>query len=953
MRKIFTLFLSILMLCILGTATAQEYRIYGNVIDTDIGDALYGANIMLDNGMGISTDLDGSYSIDVPAGTHKVTASFVGYGSVTKTIVVKDKNVRADFSLSPAILQEITIVADVAKFRETPVAFSSIKPQKIEEELGQQDIPMLLNNTPGAYATQQGGGDGDARITIRGFSQRNIAIMIDGVPVNDMENGWVYWSNWFGLDNVTRNIQVQRGLSSSKLALPSVGGTMNIITKGIDNKRSASIKQEVGSDMYLRTSVMLNSGTIGNGWGFTMAGSYKQRDGWVDQTWSRAGFYYAKIQKRTGNHLISIDAMGAPQEHAQRKYKKEIDRYNLAYAQSLGIDTDYYYRTNGDTIAKENMNKGLQYNPYWGYVNRWTLSESGDTIWGGQEMLSEKVNYYHKPMFTIRDFWTVNDNLYISNIAYLSIGKGGGTGLDTQSGVTFDENGQLNFQSIYDKNRVTNWNSALGDLGTGFPVGYQSNNFLRSSNNEHFWYGLLSTVNYNITEKIELSSGIDLRSYRGAHYEQIYDLLGGDYAIETTNRTSTSKFKTEDDIISYHNDGLVNWGGVFTTLKYKEGRSSTFINLTGSYSGYKRIDYFKKMDLVFEDTIMNQAVGYSFANLLDTEGAYDTVYYNGQAYTMNSANARHAETDWYWQPGFTIKAGYNFNINERLNAFTNLGFMSNAPKFNNIYYYDNNLYEAIENERVQALELGMAYFSPSFSAKINGYYTIWENKPSSGFSYEYRDPITDLVSYYYVNINGMDATHMGVEFDFIYKFSDKLDFQGLASFGDWRWASDDSVKVYDRDQQYVETIYYNAKNLMVGDAAQTQYAASLRYEPIDNLYLNATYRYFMRHYSDFNPLDLDPTENPQNFDDDGNPLQSWQLPNYGLLDLHAGYGRKIGKQYYKISFGVLNVLDEIYISDATNNDTYNEYSYSDFDAKSASVFFGLGRRFNASIKVTF
>ena len=947
--KRFTYLFTVCLIFIATTLSGQEYRIFGNVNDTDIGDGLYGANVILNDGTGISTDLEGKYSLNVNPGTYSVTVSFVGYESITKNIQIVNKSVRLDFDLSPIMLQEITIVADIAKLRETPVAFSSIKPQKIEEELGQQDIPMLLNNTPGAYATQQGGGDGDARITIRGFSQRNIAIMIDGVPVNDMENGWVYWSNWFGLDNVTRNIQIQRGLASSKLALPSVGGTMNIITKGIDNKKSMSIKQEVGSDMYLRTSLMLNSGTIGNGWGFTVAGSYKQRDGWVDNAWSKAGFYYAKVQKRAGNHLISFDAMGAPQVHAQRKYKREIDRYSKEYAESLGMNTDNYINSIGDTTPRVNTDHGIRYNPFWGYVDRWTLSESGDTIHGGQELLSEKTNYFYKPMFTLRDFWTVNENLYISNIAYLSIGRGGGTGLNSQSGVEFDENGQLDFQKIYDRNRVTVWGDYLDD----FPSGYSANNYLRSSKNEHFWYGLISTVNYNITEKLELSSGIDIRSYKGSHYKQIDDMLGASYSIETTSKTSTNKFLKEGDITGYHNDGLVNWGGVFSQLKYKNGRSSSFVNVTGSYSGYKRVDYFKKMDLVFEDTVMQQAVGYSFDNLADATGHYDTVYYNGQAYTMNSANARHAESDWFWIPGFTIKAGYNFNINEHLNAFTNIGYMSNAPKFNNVYDYDNNLFEAIENEKVQAVELGMAYFSSSFSAKLNSYYTIWQNKPSSGFSYNYRDPITDIVSIYYVNINGMDAVHRGIEFDFIYKFTDKLDFQGLVSIGDWKWASEDSVKVYDRDQQYVETIFYNAEDLMVGDAAQSQFAASLRYEPIKNLYINTTYRYFMRHYSDFNPLDLDPTKNPENFDENGNPFQSWELPDYGLLDIHAGYGRKIGKQYYKVSFGILNVLNTLYISDASNNDTYNEYQYSDFDAKSAAVFMGMGRRFNASIKVTF
>ena len=56
-------------------------------------------------------------------------------------------------------------------------------------------------------ATNQGGGAGDARINVRGFNQRNVAIMINGIPVNDMENGWVFWSNWDGVTDVTSSIQ--------------------------------------------------------------------------------------------------------------------------------------------------------------------------------------------------------------------------------------------------------------------------------------------------------------------------------------------------------------------------------------------------------------------------------------------------------------------------------------------------------------------------------------------------------------------------------------------------------------------------------------------------------------------------------------------------------------------------------------------------------------------------
>ena len=258
----------------------------------------------------------------------------------SQEIEVIDKPLNLTFMMETIVLDEISVVGDVARSRETPVAFTTLLPAKIEEQLSGQDIPMLLNKTPGVYATQQGGGDGDARITIRGFSQRNVAVMLDGIPVNDMENGWVYWSNWFGLDAVTRSIQVQRGLGASKLALPSVGGTMNILTKGIETKRSLSIEQAVDNNGKLTTNLGYTSGTLKHGWGVTLAGAYKSGDGWVDQTNVKAWFFFAKIDKKWGNHITSLTGFGAPQTHTQRSYKRSIADYDTDYAKEHGVSPE-------------------------------------------------------------------------------------------------------------------------------------------------------------------------------------------------------------------------------------------------------------------------------------------------------------------------------------------------------------------------------------------------------------------------------------------------------------------------------------------------------------------------------------------------------------------------------------------------------------------------------------
>ena len=903
-----------------------QIQVCGVVTDALTGEALIGATILYGKGMGTATDYEGNFSFEIQKGERSVQVSYVGYKQINKTITITNKPLTINFKLETILLNEVQVVADVARDRETPVAFSTISMKKIDEELASQNIPMVLNSTPGVYATQSGGGDGDARITIRGFNQRNVAVMIDGIPVNDMENGWVYWSNWFGLDAVTSNIQVQRGLGASKIAIPSVGGTMNILTKGTGNKTGGVIKQEVGSYGYLRTSFGFNSGKLNKGWGVTLAGSYKKGNGFVDETWSEGFFYYTKIQKELGKHIISLSAMGAPQKHGQRSYKSDIATYDTTFARLFSDDTDF-----SDRI----VNKGIEFNKHWGYLDRWSINSSGDTT-HKKETLNTKQNYYHKPQFALRDFWTVTNNLYMSNIAYASIGNGGGTAI---SGSSYDQNGQYNLQEIYNVN--VSGPFSIDPLYSD--VERKSGNYLKSSINNHYWYGLLSTMNYQLTDKISLSGGVDIRYYKGEHYREIYDLLGGDYAITEDDETQLSPIKRKGDIIGYHNDGLVKWHGIFSQVEYSNGILSGFLNISGSKSAYKRIDYFKKKDLVLADTTYRKALG---SHKFFGEMLMDTIWHMGKAYTMQSNEAKNNATNWKWISGYTLKSGTNFNIDEYNNVFVNIGYISKAPRFNNVYDFENQLYKEIENEIVKALEVGYAYKKSLFSINANGYYTLWENKPADGGVTIRIDDI-DFKS----NINGMNALHKGLEFDFGLRLTQQLTLEGLLSLGDWIWKSGDSIVFYDENNNIgvdafgdTVNVVFDAEEVHVGDAAQTQFGLSIRYEPINNAYFKIRGIYFDNYYADFDPLTL--TEGNKG-------RESWKIPSYKLLDLHCGYKFKLSDKH-KLDFrvSILNLLNEKYISDAQNNDPYNA-NYQDFDAKSAGVFFGLGRRFNMSVKFSF
>ena len=964
------LFLSLFVCFFFNTAFSQNIKVSGNITDKNTGEILIGASVIYGKGIGVNTDFDGNFSFFTNSGSRKITISYVGYKQITTEIQVDSKTPFLKFKLDPIKLKEVHIVADVARDRETPVAFSTVSLKKVNEELASQDIPMILNSTPGVYATQSGGGDGDARITIRGFNQRNVAVMIDGIPVNDMENGWVYWSNWSGLDAVTSNIQVQRGLGASKIAIPSVGGTMNMITKGIGNKKGGTIKQSVGSYGKLKTNIGYNSGKLKNGWGYTLAGSYKKGNGFVDQTWSEGFFYYTKIQKEFNNHTLTFSAMGAPQKHGQRSYKSDIATYDTIFARNLGDSSSF------DTVINEEqriINRGINYNKHWGNINRWTIDNNGDTI-HNRSILNTRKNYFHKPQYSLRHFWIVNEKFHISNISYLSIGNGGGTRLSGEQEYT--NNGQINLQLAYDNN-MSDSVTPFFPLGINVDPLYsdtlnKARTILQSSINNHFWYGFLSTANYQLNNEIELSGGIDFRSYKGEHYREVYDLLGADYFIEDEpNGLQTTKIKVVGDKTGYHNDAFVKWIGSFGQFEYKNEKISAFLNISGSRSGHKRHDHFSKKTLelsagtytlknsysdyldtiqVYSDSIVE--VGYSLdQSLNDTNRSVMvmdeyTDINSGQSYNLNSNEAKGDITDWYWITGYTLKTGANYNINDYNNIFFNIGHISKAPRFNNIFDYDNQLFREIKNEKVNAIEFGYSYRSRSFSSNINVYNTQWKNKPhSKGI----KITIDDID--YKSNVNGMDASHKGIEFDGALKINQKFTVEGLISLGDWIWTSADSVRFFDDNNNPVldesgnEFISsFDAKGVHVGDAAQTQYGISIRYEPNKVSYIKIRATHFDDYYSDFDPLSLNGSNARR---------ESWKIPSYQLIDLHSGYKIKLTKENkLDLRLSIINLLDKTYISDAQNNDSYSSI-YNNFDAKSAGVFFGLGRRINISAKINF
>lgn len=259
---------------------AQNLQIKGKVVDNETMEPLIGVHVKcVDNYA--TTDIDGDFTITVNRDDEYIHFTYIGYKNDSiKASSLQDVGI-IKLTTDIKIMPDVIITSQLAVNRKTPIATSNISSETIEERLGNSEFVEALKYTPGVHANKQGGGWGDSEIFMRGFDNTNIAILVNGIPVNDMETGTLYWSNLASLSDVTSFMQTQRGIGANKVSAPSVGGSINIVTKGADAKRGGSVSYSAGNDGYQKATFNINTGLLKKGWAASLLGSYSSGNGYV------------------------------------------------------------------------------------------------------------------------------------------------------------------------------------------------------------------------------------------------------------------------------------------------------------------------------------------------------------------------------------------------------------------------------------------------------------------------------------------------------------------------------------------------------------------------------------------------------------------------------------------------------------------------------------------------
>ena len=889
---------------LIGSSSAiAQSTVIGKVVDENDAPLIGATVIVPGTSTGTGTDAAGNFSLKVDAGTQSVEISFIGY--VTETREIKGGG-RIDLGTivlktDAVTLQDVIVSQSVAVQRKTPVAVSTVTADEITYKLGGQEFPEILKSTPGVYVTKDGGGFGDAKINMRGFQSANVAVMVNGVPVNDMEWGGVYWSNWAGLSDVTRSMQTQRGLGASKISAPSVGGSVNIVTNGIDAKKGGTFSFGVGNDGLYNLSLSLSAGLTKNGWAMSILAAKRWDDGYIQGTNFEGYNWFVNISKRINDrHQLSLTAFGAPQKHGQRNALND-----------------------GLTIAEWQKAKNFM-----GEKDMYRYNASYGFDKNGKQRYSS-FNEYHKPQISLNHQWQIDYKSSLSTALYMSIGRG--SGYSGQGRTSADRNawkgtnyGILNttFRNpdgtfAYDKIQELNAASIDG-----------SRMVMSKSNNNHMWYGLLSTYTNQITPSLELSAGVDVRYYIGEHNNEIIDLYDGKYFIDDNSRRNVKasdniaaadptwqyeKLQVGDKVYRDY-DGHVHQEGVFAQLEWTRNKLNAFVSGSISNTGYWR---------------------------------YDRFYYD----------AEHAESDHVNFLGYTVKGGANYNITDKHNVFANLGYISRAPFFSGGAFLQSTTSNVTNpdplNERVFSAELGYGFRSGIFTANLNAYYTLWMDKSFV------RSTQMSNGDYARINLGGVDARHMGIELDFSLRPTRWMDITGMLSLGNWIWDSNTKGYIYDSQGQPMTAaldgtvasgimaddhawLFLKQKGIKVGGSAQTTGAIGMTVRPMKGLRVSADWNAYGNNYADFwlgSGLNGNQTIEVKD---------PWRIPWGHQLDLSASYRFKIGNIFATIYGNVNNVYNYNYIMDA-QSDALQEGIWQNAYA----VMYSFGRTYTVRVKINF
>ncbi len=372
-------------------AFAEEWKLVGAVNDTQ-GEPLMAVTVMTDiAGVGTMTDDNGIFQLSGSGVRPRIISfSHLSFKPLAQELQLSAFDSSLTIILESALImkQGITVSANRARAGETPVAFSDITSDEIQRDYTVGDLPAQLSGTPNLYTYSDGGSIlGYSHIAIRGFDEKRISVYVNGIPLNDPEDHVTYFIDLPDFASDVRDIQVQRGVGESMYADGTFGGSINVVTYGLDQPRKLSFTTGIGEyqagDNWIgqttRQTLQFSSGLVEGRYSFKARYSRQSTGGYIENSWHNGSSYYISASRIDPKSTTTFNTYGGPQQ---------------THAAWDGIDLDTY-RVNRRANFLTYFNETDNFNqPHYELHNTYSLSESATLSTTGYYIRG--VGYYEQ-----------------------------------------------------------------------------------------------------------------------------------------------------------------------------------------------------------------------------------------------------------------------------------------------------------------------------------------------------------------------------------------------------------------------------------------------------------------------------------------------------------------------------------------------------------------------------
>ena len=725
---------------------------------------------------------------------------------------------------------------------------------------GLQNISSLLTAGKDPFLNLAAYNFNTARFTMRGYDAEKFSTYINGVPLENLDNGFTPFGVWEGLNEVMRNRDISIGLKASNFAFGKPGNVTNIDCRASKQRKQTEINYSFANRTYQhKISFTHSTGFNKKGWAFTLSGSRRWSDeGYIAGTYIDAWGAFIAIDKRfNGKHLLSLVAFDAPAETGRTGY---------ATAEAQTLAESHYY------------------NPDWGYQN-------------GKKR-NAVVAKNNQPVIILSHEYKISSKSFLNTGIGYSSGRNNYSGLDWYNVPDPRPDYYKNLPSYYADNpseyqavvnrwrssantRQINWDN-LYNINRSFNETYNGVQGLRSryllsnSANDIQKFNFNTVYNTKIKERIDFTAGLSYEYQKNRFYKKIEDLLGGDYYVDLNQFAEYSfpndESKAQPDL--NHQNRIVHVGD-----KYKYDYDIINQKTSGwiqSVFKLNKVDFFVAADIA-------NTVFWRDGNMKN--GLFPTNSYGKS--TVNNF------TD------FSFKSGITYKINGRNYLYLNALKGTHAPYFIDIYISPmirDDVQKNITGETINSLESGYVLNAPKIKLRLTGYYTEFKNQMQV-MSF-FHDAYQNFVNYAISHIN---KQHYGMEFGFNAKVLPNITVEGAAAIGRFVYNSRQLTTItVDNDATYksIDTVYANGYR--TGGTPQEAYSFGISYRSSKFWFISLTGNYFDQMWMEKNPIRLTSkaVENTlPNSPERAAILNQQQFNGQFILNLFASYSKKLPKKW--------------------------------------------------------